>query len=203
MILLAYDTETTGLPKKGPAPIEAQPHVLQLALSLYDNDARPIFELSTLIRPEEGEVLDIHPQALEVHGITAEMCWDLGIRRRTAMALLSHAAQRATHSCAHNASFDLQLLGFTAKREGATLPPLLLSANNICTCDVATPVLNIPPTAAMLRAGRTGPKRANLGECYQFFFGEELVGAHDALVDTRACARVFFELRKRGAIVAS
>ena len=203
MILLAYDTETTGLPQKGTAPLASQPHVLQLALSLYDNAARPIFELSTLIRPEEGEVLDIHPKALEVHGITAEMCWDLGIRRRTAMALLSHAAQRATHSCAHNASFDLQLLGFTAQRENTTLPPLLLSAENICTCDVATTALNLPPTAAMLRAGRTGPKRANLGECYQFFFGEELVGAHDALVDTRACARVFFELRKRGAIVAS
>lgn len=203
MILLAYDTETTGLPWKGNPPLESQPHVLQLAISLYDDDARPIFEISTLIRPEDGETLSIHPKALEVHGITAEMCWDLGIRRRTAMALLAHAAQRATHSCAHNAQFDLELLGFTAKRENTVLPPLLLSRQNICTCDTATPVLNIPPTEAMLRAGRTGPKRANLGECYRFFFGEDLVGAHDALVDTRACARVFFELRNRGAIVAS
>ena len=30
------------------------------------------------------------------------------------------------------------------------------------------------------------------------FFGEEISGAHDALVDTRACARVYYHLLDNG-----
>jgi DNA polymerase III epsilon subunit-like protein len=30
------------------------------------------------------------------------------------------------------------------------------------------------------------------------FFNEEMSGAHDAMVDTRACMRVYFELIDRG-----
>jgi DNA polymerase-3 subunit epsilon len=46
----------------------------------------------------------------------------------------------------------------------------------------------------MLAAGFNKPKPPKLSECIQFFFNEELVGAHDALVDVRACVRVFRHL---------
>lgn len=49
--------------------------------------------------------------------------------------------------------------------------------------------------ARMLAAGISKPKAPKLAECVKHFFGEDLAGAHDALVDVRACARVFFRLR--------
>lgn len=42
----------------------------------------------------------------------------------------------------------------------------------------------------MLAAGFTKPKPPKLEECIRHFFDEALEGAHDALVDVRACARV-------------
>jgi hypothetical protein len=77
---------------------------------------------------------------------------------------------------------------------------------------LAAPVVAVPhPDAALFRAiatyvaasdaynlrgGRNAPDEgALLAECVKHFFGEDLAGAHDALVDVRACARVFFRLR--------
>jgi DNA polymerase-3 subunit epsilon len=50
----------------------------------------------------------------------------------------------------------------------------------------------------MAAAGMGGFKDPKLSEAYQFMFGEELVGAHDAFVDTEACARVYFWLLDNG-----
>jgi len=44
-------------------------------------------------------------------------------------------------------------------------------------------------------AGINKPKPPKLEECIRHFFGEELDGAHDAMVDVVACRRVFFHLR--------
>jgi DNA polymerase-3 subunit epsilon len=43
--------------------------------------------------------------------------------------------------------------------------------------------------------GMMQPKPPKLEECIQHFFSEELPGAHDALIDARACARVYFHLK--------
>jgi len=51
----------------------------------------------------------------------------------------------------------------------------------------------------MLAAGFTKPKPPKLEECIRHFFNEELDGAHDAMVDVRACRRVYFHLQTMGA----
>jgi hypothetical protein len=43
-----------------------------------------------------------------------------------------------------------------------------------------------------------GYKPPKLIELHEILFGESFVGAHDAAADVRACARCFFELKKRG-----
>lgn len=192
MKILAFDTETSGLPQAG-KPFNFQPHVIQLAASLFDESRRPIFELSTLIKLPQGAT--IHPKAQEVHGITAEMCNDLGMEKFQALRVLEWAARKAGRYIAHNAEFDMTLLSFEALRCNIDHP---LDSNRVyCTCEAATPVLRLPPTERMKHAGFTGFKKANLGECYRFFFNEELEGAHDALIDTRGCARVYYALEDR------
>lgn len=187
-----FDTETTGLPSKSPK-LEMQPHLMQLAISLYDEERRPCFELSTLVRLPKG--VEPHPKAFEVHGISAEMCNDLGMPLQSALRLFQFASQRCQITVAHNIEFDTKIMQWSAERADMELQLV----NPFCTCIAATEVLQLPPTEAMLRWGHGGKfKKANLGECWKFFFDEELSGAHDALVDTRGAARVFFELEDRG-----
>lgn len=192
MYVLAFDTETTGLPVKN-KPLADQPHIMQLAFSLYDPERRPVFEMSTLVALPDG--VEPHPKAFEVHGISGDMTRAVGIKKEAAMHLLGMAVSRANVIVAHNASYDIGLVGYEVERTGALHP--LRERHITCTCDLATPVLNLPPTAKMVAAGFSKPKRAKLEECWKFFFNEELSGAHDALVDTRGCARVYFELRDR------
>ena len=44
-----FDCETSGLPNKRSPRLELQPHIMQLAISLYDNERRPVYEVSTLV----------------------------------------------------------------------------------------------------------------------------------------------------------
>jgi DNA polymerase III subunit epsilon len=64
-----------------------------------------------------------------------------------------------------------------------------------CTQALSTPILKLPPTEKMLRAGFRKNKSANLGEAYQFFTGRPLQGAHSAMVDVDACMACYFAMK--------
>jgi DNA polymerase-3 subunit epsilon len=85
----------------------------------------------------------------------------------------------------------------TAAFHRAGKTDVMPALNPRCTQALSSPLLNLPPSERMRAAGFSKPKPPKLSESYQFFFNEELVGAHDALVDARACARVYLELVKR------
>lgn len=102
---------------------------------------------------------------------------------------------------AHNLQFDLRIMRIAMLRAGLTKERLAemdaALPKGFCTCNASTPIVNLPPTPKMVAAGFNKPKQAKLSECIQHFFGEELVGAHDALVDVRACVRVFRHLQPK------
>ena len=101
---------------------------------------------------------------------------------------------------AHNESFYRRIVRIAMTRAGYARDfiEIIEARAWFCTCKASTPILNLPPTEKMRAKGMNIPKQAGLGECIQHFFGEKLDGAHDALVDARACARIYFELVKRG-----
>ena len=49
-------------------------------------------------------------------------------------------------------------------------------------------------------SARGGYKWPNLTELYNYLFQTGFPEAHDALVDVKACADCFFELKRRGTI---
>ncbi|WP_075595405.1 3'-5' exonuclease [Novacetimonas hansenii] len=189
-MILFFDTETTGIPNyRLTSSHEAQPRCVQLAAILMESSGVERASMNVMIRPEGWTI----PQgAADVHGITttlAEMC---GIREVVAAAAFYDLTQRANLLVAHNIKFDLQIVSTMYARAERKWH---LPSGRVCTMEKAAPLVNLPPTERMRAAGIDKPKAPSLSECYRRFFGEELIGAHDALVDVRACARIFFHIR--------
>ncbi len=191
-LTLVYDTETSGLTLTREKPSHPeQPHLVQLGCALYDEAQYERAYVSLIIKPAGWT---IPPGAADVHGITTEMAHDLGVPLLVALALFSNMAKAAATHVAHNADFDIKVLMAAFHRVNRPFPPI----NSRCTKDLADPYTKMPPTERMVAAGFGWKnKPPKLIECVKFFFNEELPGAHDALVDARACARVFFEIERR------
>ncbi len=194
-MLLFFDTETTGLPVKGGA-LEQQPRIVQLAALLTTDEGEERACFSTLIRPQGW---CIPAEAAAIHGISTERALEEGVNLKAALHVLYAWMGCARVQVAHNIRFDAQLLRWDSERafgrapDPASLPP------PFCTMDAAAPIVNLPPTPRMVAAGFHRPKAPKLAECIRHFFGEDLAGAHDALVDVRACARVYLHLQRRKA----
>lgn len=192
MTILFFDTETTGIPSYSlPNGDPAQPRCVQLAALMTDDDGQEIQSVSVIIRPDGWK---IPKDVAAIHGITTYFALRHGVREQVAQVLFWDLMSRADLIVAHNIKFDRQVIATMFARAGRRefkFPP------SFCTADAATPIVNLPPTEKMVAAGFNRPKTPKLEECIRHFFGETLDGAHDALVDVRACARVFFEIKRR------
>jgi len=191
---LFFDTETSNLPDwRSPSDDPKQPHLLQLACILADNDGNEVETFSTLVKPYPGCV--IGEEAFKAHGISHTKAMNEGIDGKEAADRFFDMVFRAERVIGHNVTFDIRMMRIhAAKAHGFKWDCPVPYA---CTMRMATPIIKIPPTAKMIAAGFSKYKPPNLGECVQFFFGETLEGAHDALVDVRACKRVFHAIEAR------
>ncbi|WP_429956076.1 3'-5' exonuclease [Gluconobacter japonicus] len=195
MRILFFDTETTGFIKPNlPAGHEDQPHCVQLAAIMMDDLGNEEVCVNVIIRPDGWVVPE---RVAAIHGITTEKAGRYGIREEVASVLFYDLTCRADLLVAHNIQFDRQVVATMFAR--AKRPEWKLPEAQLCTMAAATPIVNLPPTPRMVAAGFNKPKAPKLEECIQHFYGETLEGAHDALVDVRACARIYFEMKKGAA----
>lgn len=204
MFALAFDTETTGMVDwQGEPTADTQPELVQLAAILYDlrcpmpelRSWREVAMMSVIVRPE-GWI--IPAEASQVHGIDQATAEYLGIGRDNAMLTFCDLAARADVILAHNIDFDrviVEAAKFRVDRAAGVeyQRPWQPHHQPLCTKLAATDVVQIPKTN-----GREGWKWPSLNECYQFFYAQDVNGAHDALVDVRACVNVFYELVELG-----
>lgn len=190
-MILFFDTETTGFfDDRLPVDHEAQPYIVQLAARLCEENGDPVAGFCFIVG---NPGVAIPERAAAVHGITDVKAAQFGVSAEFALSAFTHLYQRADLVCAHNIKFDKGILEVAiARHYGKAMP---LRKPLFCTMEAASPVVNLPPTERMLAAGFTKPKPPKLEECIQFFFNEELKGAHDAMVDVSACSRVYFHLK--------
>lgn len=199
MNFLFFDTETTGLPNRSvPLSHPTQPHITQLGAVLQINGQDAMI-LDTLIYPDRWPVQPcgniIGQRAMELTGITPEMCFEAGIPIADAVEMFMIMAANADFIVCHNAAFDTKLMGIEYSR----LNPInhhamvLMGKKALCTMKTSTPICKIPK-----KDGRTGNKWPKLEEAMMFFFGEKLDGAHNALVDIQATQRLFNLLASEG-----
>lgn len=194
MNLLFFDTETSGLPDwHKPSDAPHQPHLIQIAAMLTDGDGNELAEWSTIVQPGPGAVME--PKAFEAHGITLERAAAEGVPLTEVWEKFTSLLTGAQGVVGHNVPFDIRIMRIAGVR--ATGMKWECPLEYRCTMRMSTPILNLPPTAAMLAAGFNKPKNPNLTECVRFFFDEDHSGAHDALADVRASKRVYFAIKER------
>lgn len=189
-MILFFDTETTGFfQDRLPVDDISQPWIVQLAAQLCEDDGSVIAGFSTIV--DNG--VPVPEKASDVHGITEQKAAQFGVSAEFALSAFTHLYQRADVVCAHNIKFDKNVTEAAIARHYGRIMPLRKPL--FCTMEAATPIINLPPTERMRAMGMTKPKPPKLEECIRHFFGEDLEGAHDAMIDVVACRRVYFHIK--------
>ena len=202
--ILFFDTETTGLVNKHKGPTDpVQPLPVQLGMKLDSYNGQEMGALNMMVRPDGWE---ISPGATVIHGITKEIATDFGVHFITAVEIFLDYVNNADVVVAHNLAFDATVMRRSvhlySKMVGETYTDPFEGKLHICTMLAAMDIVKAPHKGKQFGGKkRTGTQRwkwPKLSETMMYYFKEEIDGAHDALVDVRACAKVFYQLRKDG-----
>lgn len=186
-MILFFDTETTGIPKNYKAAVtdlKNWPRMVQIAWLVTDENGIEISSAEYIIQPDG---YTIPPDAAKIHGITTAIALERGVEITHALDLVAKDIATAKTLIAHNMAFDEKILGAEFLRAG--YPNYLDGKPRRCTMQSTTDYCRLP--------GPYGFKWPTLNELHQKLFRESFIGAHQALVDVRACAKCFFELRKQ------
>jgi len=183
-MILAFDTETTGIPDwKIPSGDKAQPHIVQLAAALFDEDTHQVVQsMNVIVRPDGW---DIPQETIDIHGITLEQAMDVGIPEPMAIDMFLELWGGRTR-IAHNTTFDNRIIRIATKRysDDKTIDRWKEGSQGsewICTMLAARKIM--------------GGKQPSLQEAHKYFTGVDIQNAHSAWVDTMACANVYWAIQ--------
>lgn len=188
-VFLVFDTETTGLPLwKDPSDDPRQPHIVDIACTLFDGTGLEIDRFDAIVNPG----VPIPDEVAAIHGITTEVCREHGCEPSHALEQFLALVDRATLLVGHNVSFDIRMVRILAARVtgekwDAPHPSFCTMRRTINLCKIL----------------KQQPRRHNdwkwpsLIEATKHFFGEDHPGAHRARADCDAAARIFFHLREK------
>lgn len=175
MTFLIFDTETTGLTSTRLLPLDKQPDVIEFFGAVIDLELdKPIREGEWLIKPR----LPITGEITRITGIDDVMVADAPVFADVASSIKT-LIEEATLVCAHNASFDKEIIDLEFERLGQTVSwPLI-----VCTVEQTIHLLGF---------------RLSLTALHEHLFGERFPEAHRARNDVAALVRCVRELWKRG-----
>lgn len=192
-MILVIDTETSVKPdfkQRYSDPI--QPRMLSFCGLLYSQEGNLVAQFSTLVK-HTGKI-DIAPDAAAKNGITNEMLVNHGLPVGAVLLAIDAMLQKSSTVVAFNSQFDFLMIDrefYLARR----LPPMDYGDfEEFCCMKAMTPICQIPSPYS--QGGYKWPK---LEEAYQHLFGTMFDGAHDATADAMACAKIYFELKRRNA----
>lgn len=176
---LIFDTETNGKPQDNGAAmtdLDKWPRITELGWQLYDANEQLIHEASHLIYPDNWTIpLD---KFFTDNGMNDARSYQFGVPIRQVLDEFHGIVNQAKYMVAHNMQFDQNVLGSECLRYGVKFANRPIK---VCTM-----------TQQAARPGRW----PSLTDLHKYLFIEGFGGAHNALADVKACARIFFELKK-------
>lgn len=184
-LILPYDTETSGLPRyKDPSDHPDQPHLVQLAACLLDVTARKVVAHMDVIIKPDGWLIPV--EASNLHGITTEKAYDVGIPEEEALAMFMAMWDIKGEQCSRlgfNEPFDARIMRIAQKRNPKLVSESLLNDWKVgraeCAMRMARPLCGLP-------------KNPKLAEAFEHFTGQTLPNAHSALGDMLGAVTVYF-----------
>lgn len=196
--ILFFDTETTGLVKDKLAPTHPkQPMPIQLGMKIDAPNRREMMAANFMIVPD-GWTMDA--KASEITGLTDDLAKEYGTHLITGVEFFIDMIGNVDIVVAHNANFDITVMRRAAfvysEMMGTPYVDPFAGKTLICTMLASIDIIKAPhKNGGKMRGQWKWPK---LEEAIRFFYNEQLEGAHDALVDVRACGRVYYELLDMG-----
>jgi len=189
-MLLFFDTETTGLPKKKISSFNKPsdwPRLVELAWIECNFDGILVAEHDFIIKPDSYK---IPKTASAIHGITTDRAQKEGTSLISALTQFQNCLKKCDCAVGHNIDFDLNVISAESYRAGMPLPRLMPKKK--CTMKSSARFCNLK------RGG--GYKNPTLEELHQILFGSPIQDSHTALNDACVCMRCYFELKRRGIV---
>lgn len=187
-MFLVFDTETTGLPLwKEPSDDPGQPHIVDIACSLFDRTGLEVDRYDAIINPG----VEIPADVAAIHGITTEIAQAEGVEPQRAFSNFTEMVRKADVIVGHNVSFDIRMVRILAAR--LTGEKWDCPLPEFCTMRRTTNICRILKDSPRFSTDWKWPK---LSEAIKHFFDEDFADAHRARPDCDASARIFFHLRE-------
>lgn len=186
-MILFFDTETTGKADFKAAPdAPHQPHLVQLGALLTDDTGAEVASINLIAKPEG---FTIPEEASAVHGFTTEKAMASGVDRKHILRVFREFWELANVVVAFNIDFDMLIMDGAIFRLCGGRKAWGKAQETFCAMKAMTSVCKLP--------GNYGDyKWPKLQEAYRHAFGMEFDGAHDAMADVRACAKIYFWLKE-------
>ena len=193
MILMIFDTETTGLPRNNPSIYTTQlwPHILQLSYILYDSkNNHTITEQDIIIKLPEN--VHVPPESTKIHGITKEKSNSQGINIKDALKKFFTDLETADLIIGHNLSFDKRMVIVECIRGRLQGRFPKDEDKYFCTMKKSVDLCKIEATNKT--TGEKYYKYPTLSELYYKLFNSQPQGVHNALIDVRVCLSCYLEM---------
>ena len=204
MIVLAFDTETTGLTiYDNDRNITSSPYIIQLSFVLFDTDKLEIIHCYDKIIKIDDDVA-ISSESIAIHGIKREKSKEVGINIVDALLCLFEYSKLATLIVGHNCSFDINMIKQESRRikecniyddNSIWTLPRILSMPTYCTMKELKNICKIPyADSTGYPVGVTSRyKWPKLNELHKHFFGSIPKNLHNSLYDTFVCLRCYIQ----------
>lgn len=199
MLLLAYDTETTGIARGHDYTNPDNPHLAALTAVMFDDEARRIISSINLMVEPDNWIMPA--EAGDVNGLTTDYLKALGLPVETVLSTFLGLAGSADLLIAHNCAFDQKIISSAVYRDYSKTNEekaheLVLAWQQkptYCTMEKSKPIVQ-----AKTKNGRL--KYPKLSEAYEFFFNRPLDNAHSANADTIAVLEIYTALQNHGEV---
>ena len=159
---------------------DGQGRVCQIAMILSDSKGNTLGEIASLVKPHDWQ---IQSGAQKVHGHTDKKCEDFGLIQAGMVSAFIHFINMATIVVAHNEEFDREMMNVE------------LAYSDVVGKGDAVKRLQSPWICTMKKNKHIANGRwPKLDATLKHYCNREIMNAHDAMADTRACRDIFFAM---------
>ena len=191
MIVLIFDTETTGLPRFRVTPnnnnISTWPYIVQLSYILYDTDKNKIITTYDSIVKLPKNII-ISEESSNIHGISNGMSQKSGYDIKDILKIFNIALEMCDLLVGHNLEFDIDMILAESLRNSIPYEHII-THNNYCTMKNSKNLCNIK---AKSYKGGFYIKYPSLKETHIKLFNVEPKNLHNSFNDVLVCLRCYY-----------